>query len=265
MKRFILLGLIGLFLSIDAYAFETLLFKPLTANVFEPRVGAFYQFGADKLRLDIGTSVDLAEFKLSDDQAIRIGGDFFTYTRLRTQSNFKFPVETSDYFFGANATAKTKLFGRDFYSRLRIAHISSHVVDGLSDSGVFNKMPFVWSREFLDYTVATNFDMIRAYAGVTYVFSTRPKVLAKVIPQIGFDTDIPLNNSIKFRAGYDFKLSGYFGEKYGVNSAQAGLLFNTSASTGLFVGWYGYSGPSMHGMFYTSKDKYSGVGFQLVF
>nr|HPI19931.1 hypothetical protein [Candidatus Kapabacteria bacterium] len=41
---------------------ESLLFKPLTANVFEPRIGSFYQFSDEKLRLDIGTSIDLFDF-----------------------------------------------------------------------------------------------------------------------------------------------------------------------------------------------------------
>ena len=86
--------------SASASGFDKLLFTPLTANVFEPRIGAMYQLSAEKLRLDIGASFDLADLKLFDGVETRFGTDFFTFTRLRSERGFKFPVETSDYFFG---------------------------------------------------------------------------------------------------------------------------------------------------------------------
>lgn len=265
MKKSLIVALSLVLLKVSAFAYDGLLFKPLTANVFEPRVGATYNFDDNKLRLDIGTSIDLTDFKFKDSSEIRIGGDFFTYTRLRSQSNFKFPVETSDYFFGVNSTIKTKLFDKEVFGRVRIAHISSHLVDGMSDEGKFERMPFIYSREFIDLTLAANFNCIRVYGGFTFVFSTRPANVTKINPEFGFDFEPAINPWLNVYGGYDFKLSGDRGVATGINAAQIGLKFKTSEKTGLSLSYYFYSGKSMHGMYYFEKDFYNGLGFQLLF
>lgn len=263
-KLFALL-IIAFAASLPAAAFENLLFRPLVANTFESRVGCSYRESDEKVRLDIGASIDLAEFKIGDD-ALRIGGDFFTYTRLRTAGNMKFPVETSDYYFGLNASSRFKWLERDFTARLRVAHISSHVVDGLSNDTVFTRTPFVYSREFLDVALATEFGPVRPYIGLCYVFSTKPKDPDPLVVQLGADLDYPLSFAqwVHVSAGYDFKLPGIDGVYTGVHTAQMGLLFKTSAHTGIFAGAYLFDGRSIHGMFYRERDSYGGFGFQLV-
>ena len=62
----------------------------------------------NKLRLDISTSRDIVKW-YDDDETISIGADLFTFTRLRSTDNFKFPVETIDYLFGLNAGYKKQL------------------------------------------------------------------------------------------------------------------------------------------------------------
>ena len=252
-------------LSYKSFSLDGHLFSPLTANILEPRIGCVFQLTEKKLRLDIGTTVDLFEFDSGEESKTRIGTDFFTLSRLRSEGNMKFPVETADYFFGVNGTTKGKLNGLNYSARLRLAHISSHIVDGLAHDTILNRKPFVYSREFAEITGAINFDEFRCYSGLTYVFSRQPKITNPVIPQIGFDFNYKINQYIKVLAGYDFKLSGFDDVYFGTHSAQAGIEFVTSNEIGILISGYYFNGKSIHGMFYTENDSYYGVGFQVVY
>jgi len=261
-KLIICLCLTGFFFG---NANAELLFKPFVANPFEPRIGASYHFSEQKLRLDIGASFDIAQFSIFDTSKTNLGADFFTYSRLRSVGNFKFPVETSDYYFGINFSHKEKFGIIDGYTRLRFAHISSHIVDGLADSNYLTRMPFVYSREFFELQQAVQFKSTRIYAGLNYIYSTRPKETNNICPELGFDYNRKLLNWLALTAGYDFKLIGIGSIYGGANAAQLGVTFYTLGNNGVFFGFNYYSGLSMHGMFYKERDNYLGLGFQVVF
>jgi len=270
MKFIISLIIVFLVASIKILPQNKLLFTPLTANVFEPRVGALYQFQDEKLRLDIGTSVDLFEIYKNDTNEIRFGADFFTYTRLRSEGKMKFPVETSDYFFGINFSNKFKFLGLDLSSRLRISHISSHLVDGLSADGIFDKLPFVCSREFVDFVLAADIDGFRPYAGFNYIFSTQPKDVNRIVPQFGIEFPIKTlktstRDYLDLKLAYDFKFGGYDNKYLPLHSVQLNLFFPTYNNMGIALNLNGYSGPSMHGLFYKETDRYVSAGFQIIF
>lgn len=242
---------------------DDLLFKPLTANVFEPRIGTLYQNNTEKVRLDIGHSFDLYRFSAFDSTKFSIGCDFFTFTRLRTAGNFKFPVEAADYLFGVNASTSTKAFDHKLDVRLRIAHISAHLVDGMAIDTILSRSPFVYSREFIDLCAAMSFDPVRIYAGCNLMFHTIPSDPLALTPQLGFDFEQGLSGDFYISGGYDFKLVGMDGTRFGVNAAQCGIEWKTFGNVGLFLGFYLYEGKSMHGMFYNEHDSYTGIGFQV--
>ncbi len=244
---------------------ERLLFQPLFANPLESRVGTFYQFDINKLRLDIGASVDLIRTQISVNEELTFGSDFMNYTRLRHDGRLKFPVETADYYFGINSAYKLNYNDTPISLRLRIAHISSHVIDGLADSITLTKEPFVYSREFFDFVAAINLKNFRLYTGTTVIFSTLPKNILRFNPQLGFEYKYNLGNKYELIAGYDFKLVGYDATLFGQNSLQLGVLKLMSNNNGIFSGLYYYSGKSIHGMFYKDYDQYLGAGFQLYF
>lgn len=237
---------------------EGLLFTPLRANVFESRIASMYEFGADKLRLDIGNSTDFYRLTKDSLHEVRFGTDFFTMTRLRSVGKFKFPVETSDYFFGVNASAQ---YG-DFSTRFRLAHISSHLVDG-SDS-VAQRF-FVYSREFFDAVGTFNINGLRPYAGLNFLFSKQPRDFGWLTPQIGFDFTKKLAANIFIVGGYDFKLPTIHSTTTGVNTAQIGIKFGEQNGKGILLNLYGYDGKSLHGMFYNQQDSYIAFGFQVDF
>jgi hypothetical protein len=267
-KVFIVFLLLFLIISLNSMAYDNLLFKPFTANPFEPRIGAMSQPSREKIRLDIGASFDLLGFDILDSSRINLGTDFFTYTRLRSEGNFKFPVETSDYFFGINGSVKHQISEYILSSRVRIAHISSHLVDGLAKDTIFKKLPFVYSREFVDLAVAIETNNIRLYLGNYFVFSKKPKETESFCPYIGFDGSQRINEWLKFQYGVDLKYfsNSSLSESIGrAVSVQAGFLLQSFETTGILLNCYYYDGKSIHGMFYNEKESYFGVGFQVIF
>ncbi|MBX3043752.1 MAG: DUF1207 domain-containing protein [Candidatus Kapabacteria bacterium] len=243
-----------------------LMFKPFTASVFEPRIGSIINTTDENLRLDIGASFDLYRFEINSDFKMSMGTDFFTFTRLRSEENFKFPVETSDYFFGINSAAVFKAFNQNFTSRFRLAHISSHLVDGYSKDGIFFSEPFVYSREFTDLSIALNkksgFIDYRIYSGFMYIFSTTPDDVNNITYYIGADFTKLLSKNIALVGGLDIRN----GEVSRTNIAgQLGLNFKFFKDFGIFIGYYKYHGSSMHGMFYKDFDNYDGIGFQIIY
>jgi hypothetical protein len=89
-------------------------------------------------------------------QDIQIGLEALVWSRLRILSDFRFPVETADYYFGAYLTWDHNDFERAQQInwpageswRLRIGHISSHEVDGLDS--VASGSSSHYSRELIE-------------------------------------------------------------------------------------------------------------------
>lgn len=242
-----------------------LVFRPLIANPFEARVGTMYQADDNKLRLDIGNTIDLIRIAPN----IWIGADFFTFTRLRSEGNFKFPVETSDYFFGLNASTSPMRVGslpHPLAFRLRLAHISSHMVDGLADkTGKISPLPFVYSREFADFTAAMCMRWWRPYIGIQYIWATQPRSPERFLPSIGFDFEHPITKRMYIHGGIDCKAVGINGVFSGQIAGQTGFLFYNDNNTATALNAYWFSGRSMHGMFFTQNDTYFAIGLQVMF
>ena len=216
----ILIFILILFLKISSIAQTTTVWfpddlniQPFTAHFLEPKAGFQYLFDIEKVRIDIGTSHDIIHWKL-ENESFSFGADFFTYTRARSEDNFKFPVETVDYLFGVNGSYKNKMAENEWGARLRFSHISAHLVDGFYDTENENwlngREPFVYSREFFELIAYYKIYGARFYAGLTYNIHIVPDEIKKGILQVGFDYYPPsLKNSvfIPFIA-YDFKLTG---------------------------------------------------------
>jgi len=251
-------------------------FEPLIANPYEARMGFIGQPSEERLRMDIGASFDLIEISKNGT----FGVDMMTYTRLRSEGRFKFPVETTDYYFGINSAFRFnnnpifgEMFNRDEQLRIRLAHISSHLIDGYTEDWVFLEKPFVYSREFLEviYKVNHGFydcyfpSIISPYVGVNYIFSKIPNNIESFELITGFDLHSYLTDDFYIKAGYNFTLKGFDDNYYGVSNAQAGIVYNFSENRAIFLGIYAHDGLSMHGMFFNQKDSYIGIGTQIYY
>ena len=239
--------------------------QPFTANILEPKAGFLFNIDNDKLRLDISTSRDIVKW-YDDDETISIGADLFTFTRLRSTDEFKFPVETIDYLFGFNAGYKKQLEGnRELGLRFRLSHISAHLVDGQYDAENQEwregREPFVFSKEFIELFPYYRFNTFRAYVGLTYIFHIIPEEIKQFNAQVGFDyfvTQFGSESMTPFVA-YDFKLAG--NESYvGNNIFSAGVKFGKWNQRGLSLYYTYVSGKSIHGEYFDVNENYSAIG-----
>lgn len=242
--------------------------QPFTANILEPKAGFLFSLDKNQLRLDISTTRDIQQWN-KDDITFSLGADLFTFTRLRSTDDFKFPVETIDYLFGLNGGYKKKLnCENELGFRLRISHISAHLVDGQFDAASQqwreDRQPFVFSKEFIEFFPYFRFNSLRAYLGFTYIFHVIPKEIKKINLQLGFDyfaTGIG-NDFITPFLAYDFKLVGI--SKYsGNNIFSAGVKFGKWNQKGFSLYYSYFSGKSIHGEYFNLNENYSALGFNL--
>jgi hypothetical protein len=240
--------------------------QPFAANFLEPKAGFLTALNQNHLRLDISTTRDLAHWS-KEDEMISVGADLFTFTRLRSTNDFKFPVETIDYLFGLNAGYKNRLCeNNEVGLRFRLSHISAHLVDGAFDlqnnQWRNDREPIVFSKEFIELFPYYRINSLRFYLGFTYIFHIIPNEIKKGIYQAGFDyyaTEIGSDFVTPFVA-YDFKLNGI--NKYvGNNIISAGIKFGKWNERGFSLYYTYISGKSIHGEFFDLNENYSSIGF----
>jgi len=246
---------------------DNLNIQPFTANVIEPKAGFEFMFSREEIRLNVGTSRDF--YNVSDENStLSFGADFFTYSLLRSERDFHFPVDAVDYLFGLNAGYKIKDEDKEYGFRFRLSHISAHFVDGHFDYGKNTwrngRSPQTYSREFVELFPFVKFESLRVYAGFTFIFNVTPDKLGKEIYQTGFDYylwDAGFGIFSPF-AAYDFKLSKI--EKFsGNNSFVLGVKFGHHDSKGFSIRFSYLSGKSIHGEYYDVNEKYTSIGFNL--
>ena len=272
--RFTLTLLIILFLKFNSVA-QTITewfpvdlnIQPFTAHFLEPKAGFQYLFDMEKVRIDIGTSHDIIQWR-NEGRSYSVGADFFTYTRARSEANFKFPVETIDYLFGINLGYSNWFFENEYGARLRFSHISAHLVDGYynskSESWLIGRKPFIYSREFFELIAYYKIYDIRFYGGITYNIHIIPDEVKKGIFEAGFDYYPVYARTSSFSSflAYDFTLSG-IDEYSGNNIISLGMKFGEPTSRGISILASYFSGKSVHGEFYDLNENYFTVGINL--
>ena len=270
-KIYFLIFSLATFLSAAEPGFSfysgSLLFKPLVANTFEPRLGLIWHSDNNRLRLDIGNSVDMIQYRFENQKRlITIGSDFFTYTLLRGEKDFHFPVDAVDYLFGFNVNYSDTLENQIFSSRLRISHISAHFVDGHFDgtAGTWKDgmNPRVYSREFFDLTIgyepSKNF---RGYIGAIYLWHIDPITLPNLIGYIGGEYHQQLHSVINGYLAYQFTATGMRPR----HEIQAGTKIGNWHGRGTELFFIYHTGNNIHGEYHDQRDEYSGLGFNITF
>ncbi|MEW6506290.1 MAG: DUF1207 domain-containing protein [Bacteroidota bacterium] len=242
--------------------------QPFIANTLEPKLGFLFQLSKNELRLDIGNSLDVFHYRLNDDEAISFGADLFTYTLLRGEKDFHFPVDAVDYLFGINGSYKKVVEKIEYGARLRISHISAHFVDGHFDASKgqwrYGLNPKVYSREFFELMPFVRFNSFRIYAGLTYLFNVTPENLGRDNYQLGFDYIVKefASEMLSPFLAYDFMLVHI--NKYSANhSLAAGIKYGKPEGRGISIYFNFYSGKSIHGQYFDFNNTYSAIGINL--
>ncbi|MCP5063645.1 MAG: DUF1207 domain-containing protein [Ignavibacteriae bacterium] len=243
-----------------------LLIKPFTANTLKPKLGFEFKTNKNELSLNIGNSIDILHHKLNQKSTFAFGAELFTYTLLRSQSSFHFPVDAVDYLFGFTFGYKHKIEKTELGARLRVSHISAHFVDGHYDhrneEWRDGRNPNVYSREFLELMPFYKIKNLRMYFGLTYIFSIDPTNIGQDQYQLGFDyfaTNLISNHLTPYIA-YDFRLVNIH-EYSGNNNIEAGVKYGFVNGKGISLYLKYFSGYSIHGEYFDVKEKYTAVGF----
>lgn len=242
--------------------------QPFTANAIEPRLGYFSKINNNELRLDIGNSMDVFHSYISENTTLSFGADLFTYTLLRGEKDFHFPVDAVDYLFGVNMGFKKNLDKGNLGFRFRLSHISAHFVDGHFDPRVSGwrdgKNSRVYSREFIEFFPFYSMGNLRVYGGYTYIFHTDPVTVGKNNFQAGFDyyfKDVISKNVTPYLAG-DLKLVKIGSERVN-NTFYAGIKIGNQKGKGLNIFYSFYTGKNFHGEYFDSDSRYNAFGFYL--
>ncbi|MCF8306384.1 MAG: DUF1207 domain-containing protein [Ignavibacteriales bacterium] len=261
---YISLSVINAQTSVDYFPSD-LNFKPYIANIIEPKAGALFEFNENKLRLDIGTSIDLMHWTNKESGTFSFGADLFTYTLLRGESNFHFPVDAVDYLFGINGTWKKKFCNYELGARLRLSHISAHFVDGHFE-GALNQWrdglnPRVYSREFLEFIPYYAKGAFRFYAGASYIFHVDPSWLGKDIWHLGAEYTIPsgISERIYFYGAYDLRVVN-IDKRRGNNSVNLGIKTGYPDGRGFSLYLAYYNGKNIHGEYFDHDSRYTAFG-----
>ncbi len=239
--------------------------QPFTANFIEPRAGFAFEMGGKRIRLDISRSQDILHLN-NNNSTLSFGIDLFTFTRLRAESEFHFPVEAIDYLFGLNSGYKINDDNTEYGLRFRLSHISAHFVDGQYDYKLNfwrnGRTATVYTREFFELFPYYRYDGLRVYAGLTYLFHRKPLDIGKGIYQAGFDYYYIKFDNIYPYVAYDFKLEK-INKFSGSNILTAGIKFGDYKSRGISIAISYFSGKSVHGEYYDLNESYTTIGFNL--
>ena len=239
--------------------------QPFTANFLEPKAGFAFEMGGKKIRLDISRSQDILHLD-NENSTLSFGIDLFTFTRLRAESEFHFPVEAIDYLFGINSGYKITNDNTEYGLRFRLSHISAHFVDGQYDYKLNfwrnGRTATVYTREFIELFPYYRYNGCRVYAGLTYLFHRKPLDIGRGIYQAGFDYYYTKFDNIYPYVAYDFKLEK-INKFSGSNILTAGIKFGDYKSRGISIAISYLSGKSVHGEYYDLNESYTTIGFNL--
>lgn len=247
---------------------STNLFEPVKASVIEAKNGFIKDISKNNLQLNIGISGDLCKWKINK-QFVSIGADFFTYSNLRSESNFKFPVDAIDYFFGINFNYK-KLFGSNFLTgRFRLSHISAHLEDGhiysRSDT-IFT--PFVFSREFVDLSCGYDYWLLKNcklknIISVNILFHSIPKDFGLLSLQYGLEFRYFLSSYFSVYISNDLKLQSVSSGNYLNENLETGIRFGKINAKGFSLSFNYYDGRDYKGQYYMNYLNYKAIGFNV--
>ena len=255
-----------------------ILFSPLVANAHEPRTGLRKEIGSSRMKLDIGSTVDILQYTPSDEYVLRMGIEFFTYALTTSNEGLRLQIAAVDGFFGGHVTfsPRQRIPGMSF--RLRLLHVSAHLIDGSFDTGTGqwknNRLPIPYTRDFGELVAAYSDPRgpvpFRLYAGFSYATLVRPSNLKRVSVIAGgeahssaFPGMILGTQSVAYLA-YHFLVSGV-PAYIGGNSIEAGLKIGEWSGSGFKFYLSYYNGPELFSQFYDMRRTEWGVGFAFDF
>lgn len=239
---------------------------PFTANHLEPRLGFVFRMNSNFLSLNIGNSIDLLRIK-HGSEIFSVGADLFTWTLLKKEDNFHFPVDAVDYMFGLNFGFKTTVHNYSFGGRLRLSHISAHFVDGHFDvvqqQWKDGRNPRVFSREFVEVLGFYSFYNLRIYIGGTYLYHVDPPEIGKATLQTGLE--YYLKDALSYNISPYIAADGTLRTKDNKRNFtfETGIKLGKIEGRGIRIFYQYYHGYDINGEYFDIRREYSTFGINL--
>jgi hypothetical protein len=249
---------------------------PFAANYQEPRVGVRKQLASSRLKLDIGSVLDVVEYSISPEKrkSIRAGIDFFTYALSTSANGLRLQIDAVDGYFGGHISYKSIADRSSFSLRLRLIHLSAHFIDGHFDNstGTWKNgiPPLPFTKDFGELTASCEFPLseiaFRAYSGFSYATLIRPTEINRISSLHGFEaytTNLPgeaLGRPFHFFLADNLTITG-IPWLVGTNNVEAGVKFGEWSGTGMKIYASYYSGLTIFSQYYNVRDNQWGIGF----
>jgi hypothetical protein len=253
-----------------------LLVTPFAAHYQEPRVGVRKQLGSSRLKLDIGSTLDLVEYSISSEKrkSIRAGIDFFTYALSTSANGLRLQIDAVDGYFGGHISYKSITPSDAFSLRLRLIHLSAHFIDGHFDNttGTWKNglAPLPFTKDFGELVAGYEFPLMelgcRVYSGFSYATLIRPTAISRFNSLHGFElytTDVPgtaFGRTFHIFLADNLTLTG-IPSFVGTNNLEAGVKFGKWTETGVRVYLSYYSGLTSFSQYYNVREEQWGLGF----
>lgn len=256
-----------------------LITPPLTASHTEPRVGLRKEVGSSRMKVDIGASVEMLEFRphVDSTQRLRIGIDFFTYALSTSSEGLRLQIDAVDGFFGGHVTYVNDCApdGRAIV-RLRLLHLSAHFLDGhfstSNQTWKENRAPIPFTRDYGELLFAYEFGnqttRYKPYAGFSYATLIRPTDIGRIELHAGIEFRV--QTGILFSEPLNLYVSQYLtfrslGTYIGTKTTEAGMKLGNWDSTGLKIYVSYFNGLDPFGQYYDVRRENVGIGFAFDF
>jgi len=257
---------------------EGLHFQPLKAHIKEPRMGVLYNPSNGQLKLDIGNSVDLLKFQISDNEKLTFGIEFNAYAHSINYQEKRLQIDAIDGFFGGNAVFSSANESSGFLTRFRIIHNSAHFVDGHYDketnSWKEDLEPIPFTRDFgeLLFAYQLNFEKssLKLYSGPVYATLVRPMEIKKWSLDAGIEYYITNLIGRLFHKDENLFIAHHF-ELFGApvyqgnNNFVIGMKLGKWEAKGVTVYLNYYNGKNLFNEYYKMRVKKFGMGFSIDF
>jgi hypothetical protein len=255
------------------------LLSPLTANQQEPRVGLRKEIETSRMKLDIGSTLDVVEWNLSEDGSnkLRLGIDFFTYALTTSSTGLRLQVDAVDGFFGGHVVYRSQFVSSALIARLRLLHLSSHFLDGHFDQATNrwkdDREPIPFTKDFGELVFAYEYQpkafTLMLYSGLGYSTLIRPTEINRIATLHG----VELRTDRLYRVfGRPFWI--YVADNLSLtgvphysttNNAEIGVKFGDWNGPGVKLYLSYYSGLDVFSQYYNVRRKSWGLGFSFDF
>lgn len=278
--------LLSLILIIPAFAAEQpedsrftflpgrILVLPFTANHQEPRVGIRKQIGSSRLKLDIGSTLDVVEYTISNEKRkkLRAGIDFFTYALSTSANGLRLQIDAVDGFFGGHVSYQALDENNLFALRLRLLHLSAHFIDGHYDNstGTWKNgiAPIPFTKDFGEligcYEVRMSTFACLIYSGISYSTLIRPSSIERISTIHGVEAhttgETIFGKPCNWFIADNITLVG-IPSYVGTNNFEAGIKLGEWAGSGMRIYLSYFSGLTVFSQYYNIRENHWGAGF----